>query len=63
MGAVPKERIPKSKQGKRRSHLRLAPVHLVNCPQCKALKLPHHVCPSCGTYKGRQVIPAKGATS
>ncbi|HEX6510913.1 MAG TPA: 50S ribosomal protein L32 [Chloroflexota bacterium] len=60
MGAVPKERTPKSKQGKRRSHLRLAPVHLVNCPQCKTLKLPHHVCPNCGTYKGRQVVPAKG---
>jgi len=59
MGAVPKERIPKSKQGKRRSHHALAPVHLVNSPQCKTLKLPHHVCPSCGTYKGRQVIPAK----
>jgi large subunit ribosomal protein L32 len=60
MGAVPKERIPKSKQGKRRSHHHLAPVHLVNCPQCKALKLPHHVCASCGTYKGRQVLPVKG---
>ncbi|HVA24236.1 MAG TPA: 50S ribosomal protein L32 [Chloroflexota bacterium] len=60
MGAVPKERIPKSKQGKRRSHHALAAVHLMNCPQCKTLKLPHHVCPNCGTYKGRQVIPAKG---
>jgi large subunit ribosomal protein L32 len=60
MGAVPKERIPKSKQGKRRSHHHLAPVHLVNCPQCKTLKLLHHVCPNCGTYKGRQVVPAKG---
>ena len=60
MGAVPKERIPKSKQGKRRSHHHLDPVFLVNCPQCKTLKLPHHVCPNCGTYKGRQVIPAKG---
>ena len=60
MGAVPKERIPKSKQGKRRSHHHLDPVNLVNCPQCKTLKLPHHVCPSCGTYKGRQVLAVKG---
>jgi len=59
MGAVPKQRIPKAKQGKRRSHLALAPVHLVNCPNCKTLKLPHHVCPNCGTYNGRQVVPAK----
>jgi uncharacterized protein len=26
------------------------------CPQCKATKRPHAVCPTCGTYKGREVI-------
>jgi [acyl-carrier-protein] S-malonyltransferase len=29
------------------------------CPQCHALKLPHHVCLSCGTYKGEQVLAIK----
>ena len=62
MGAVPKERTPKSKKGKRRSHLHLAPVYLVNCPRCKTVKLPHHVCPNCGTYKGRQVVEPKAAS-
>lgn len=61
MGALPKERTPKSKKRKRRSHLHLEPVHLMNCPQCRALKLPHNVCPNCGTYKGRQVIKVKSA--
>ena len=26
------------------------------CGQCKELKLPHRVCPTCGTYNGRQVV-------
>jgi large subunit ribosomal protein L32 len=29
---------------------------LGQCPQCAAPALPHRVCPSCGYYKGRQVI-------
>jgi large subunit ribosomal protein L32 len=26
------------------------------CPQCHEPKLPHFVCPSCGTYRGRKVV-------
>jgi len=26
------------------------------CPKCKEPVLPHHFCPFCGTYKGREVI-------
>lgn len=26
------------------------------CPQCGSASIPHRVCPSCGYYKGRQVI-------
>jgi large subunit ribosomal protein L32 len=29
------------------------------CPQCGAAKMPHRVCATCGTYKGREVIPAE----
>jgi len=29
---------------------------MVSCPQCGETRLPHHVCPHCGVYKGRQVI-------
>lgn len=29
------------------------------CPQCGALKLPHHACPECGYYKGRPVKQVK----
>lgn len=27
-----------------------------SCPQCDAPYVPHRVCPSCGFYKGRQVV-------
>ncbi len=26
------------------------------CPNCEEKKLPHRVCPSCGYYKGKQII-------
>lgn len=26
------------------------------CPQCGEPYIPHRVCPSCGTYKQRQVL-------
>jgi len=53
---VPKRKTSKSKQGKRRSHLSLKAPNLVPCPHCGSLKLPHRVCPSCGTYKGREIL-------
>jgi len=59
LGALPKKKISHSAQGKRRSHLGIEMPNLTPCPQCHALKLPHHVCPSCGTYKGEQVLNIK----
>jgi len=56
MGALPKRKYAKARQGKRRSHLKLTPPSLDYCPQCHSPKLPHHVCPTCGTYAGREVI-------
>ncbi|HVF98288.1 MAG TPA: 50S ribosomal protein L32 [Chloroflexia bacterium] len=63
MGATPKQRISRKRRGDRRSHHHLKPLHLVECPQCHNPRLPHHVCPSCGTYRGRQVLQVKEADS
>ena len=55
--AVPKKRTSKSRKGMRRSHHALefkAAVH--DCPNFGELKLYHHVCESCGHYRGVQVI-------
>ena len=57
--ALPKRKYAKARQGKRRSHLKLSPPALVNCPQCNSPMLPHHVCPTCGSYNGREVIEIK----
>lgn len=56
MGALPKRKYAKSRQGKRRSHLALDNPSLALCPQCHSPKLSHHVCLTCGTYAGREVI-------
>jgi large subunit ribosomal protein L32 len=55
--AVPKRKTSKSRRDRRRtakSRIALATTH--SCPQCRAPKKPHHVCPNCLTYKGREVI-------
>jgi large subunit ribosomal protein L32 len=57
--AVPKRKTSKSKRDKRRTHKKLDAPHLSTCPQCGEAVLPHHACPSCGTYKGRTVIEAE----
>ncbi len=56
--AVPKRKKSKSKVRSRRrshAHAREIPAPLA-CSECGAPRLPHRVCPSCGTYRGRQVI-------
>lgn len=54
--AVPKKKVSKSRRNMRRAHHALTPVNSIECPNCGARKLPHHLCPSCGYYKGRQVL-------
>ena len=41
---------------RRRAHDALALPKLVECPHCKTPRLPHQVCPSCGYYKGVEVV-------
>lgn len=62
MPPVPKRKYPKARQGHRRSHHHLNPVALTECPQCHTPRLPHHVCPNCGYYKGRRAIMVEGPT-
>ena len=54
--AVPKKRMSKSKGRMRRAHDALAAPNLSPCPQCSEPKEPHRVCPSCGHYRGRQLV-------
>jgi large subunit ribosomal protein L32 len=61
LGALPKKRTSRARQGERRSHLAIALVSMTPCPHCHKLRLPHTVCPSCGYYKGVEVIKIKEA--
>ncbi len=54
--AVPKHKTSKSKRDMRRTHKKASAPNITKCPQCGEIRLPHHACPSCGTYKDRQVI-------
>ncbi|MGN1235654.1 MAG: 50S ribosomal protein L32 [Christensenellaceae bacterium] len=61
--------VPKTKQSKSRTNSRfhanskkVAPT-LVECPNCKALKLPHVVCKACGYYDGVEVVAQKTTTT
>jgi len=54
--ALPKHKISKSRGGKRRTHQKLTAPNLSTCPDCGEATLPHHACPSCGSYKGRNVV-------
>ncbi|HOD18150.1 MAG TPA: 50S ribosomal protein L32 [Candidatus Cloacimonadota bacterium] len=57
--AVPKKRTSKARRDKRRTHDN-APLPAVSkCGHCGEPCLPHHVCPKCGYYDGKQVIAKK----
>ncbi|MCE2509887.1 MAG: 50S ribosomal protein L32 [Alphaproteobacteria bacterium] len=57
--AVPKKKISQSRRGMRRAHQALKPEGYAECPNCGELKRPHHVCPACGQYRGRDVVESQ----
>ncbi|HYU59578.1 MAG TPA: 50S ribosomal protein L32 [Solirubrobacterales bacterium] len=54
--AVPKKRTSAARRDKRRAQHKARRPRLNECPQCHSPRLPHRVCPVCGTYAGREVI-------
>ena len=53
--AVPKKKVSKSRRNMRRSHHALPRPAYMECPDCGEDKRPHHFCPACGHYGGREV--------
>lgn len=56
--AVPKKKMSRSRTGQRKAMWKLEMPSINRCPQCGAAKQSHRVCASCGSYKGREVIPS-----
>ncbi|PYK86582.1 MAG: 50S ribosomal protein L32 [Verrucomicrobia bacterium] len=53
---VPKRRTSKMRLRTRKAANRWHAPQLSKCPQCGSTVASHTVCPSCGYYKGRQVL-------
>ena len=54
--AVPKQRQSHARTAKRRAQHKLTAPGLRFCPVCNSPRRPHRVCPTCGTYAGREVV-------
>jgi large subunit ribosomal protein L32 len=59
--AVPKQRQSHARTSKRRSQHKIEAPGLRRCPRCHEPRLPHRVCPKCGTYAGREVVVQQAA--
>jgi large subunit ribosomal protein L32 len=60
MGALPKRKPSTRRQGKRRATQQLKVPEIAICPECKSDKLPHYVCPSCGSYGKKESDKKQG---
>ena len=54
--AVPKKKVSKQRRRKRRGAMKAEMPAQDICPKCGDPKLPHRICPSCGSYRGEQVV-------
>jgi large subunit ribosomal protein L32 len=55
--AVPKKRMSRSQRDQRRAHdFLVANAATESCPDCGSSKQRHHVCPSCGGYRGKKIF-------
>ncbi len=54
--AVPKQKQSHARTAQRRAQHKLTAPAYNTCPHCHNPRLPHRVCPTCGYYKGREVV-------
>ncbi|MDR1695129.1 MAG: 50S ribosomal protein L32 [Endomicrobium sp.] len=54
-----RKHTPHRRDSRRSANSKLAAPSSSKCPNCGAVKQPHKVCPECGFYKGKLIIPRK----
>jgi large subunit ribosomal protein L32 len=54
--ANPRHRHTRSRRDKRRANWKGESPNLTACPECSEPKLPHRVCPSCGSYNKKKIL-------
>lgn len=55
--ANPRHRHTRSRRDKRKAaNWKGETPHLVACPECAEPRMPHRVCPSCGTYNKKKIL-------
>ena len=57
--AVPKRKTSPSRSGKRRSHIKFSPKNVVEDKKSGEYRLPHHIDPKTGMYRGKQILDPK----
>ena len=58
-GVMPKKKHSRRRAKGRWAHKSLTPAGRSLCSRCQSVRLPHRVCPTCGFYNGREVVPAE----
>jgi large subunit ribosomal protein L32 len=57
--AVPKKKTSTARRDKRRAQHGIESPRLNVCPNCGQPKRSHRVCPTCKTYRNREVDPLR----
>lgn len=55
--AVPKKKMSRSRTRRRKATWKVSAPVVATCPRCGSAHTPHRVCPTCGTYNGRSIVP------
>lgn len=62
MGVPSKRRTSRSKK-ERAAHFAVNKKATAKCSKCDSVTLPHHACPNCGTYRGKEGIDVAKRTA
>jgi large subunit ribosomal protein L32 len=54
--AVPRNRLSNARKNSRRAHHAKKPKNCSPCENCGTLRMPHRLCPACGTYQQRSYL-------